>query len=270
MLRSMHLLDRSTFFRIYGSRPLFGMVHLRALPGSPFAEPIDRVVAAALTDAEALAEGGAAAILVENFGDRPFHRQVGPATVAAMTRLITGIRGAVDIPVGVNVLRNDPLAALAIAAATGATFVRVNVLVGAMLTDQGIIEGDAAEVQRLRVRLCPDVHVFADHMVKHAAPLASYDPMQLAKDLRFRGLADAILVTGRETGHAADPDRFALIREATPDTPLLAASGMTEETAAALRDIDGAIVGSSLKKDGILDNPVDRDRVRRIVAALKG
>lgn len=265
----METLGRSEFRRHYGARCLIGMVHLRPLPGSPLAEPLDRCIATALRDAEALALGGAAAIMVENFGDRPFFQRVPAETVASMTRVVTELVRNVDVPVGVNALRNDALAALAIASATGARFIRVNVLVGAMLTDQGIIEGDAAEVQRFRARLCPDVHVFADHMVKHAAPLAAYDPAQLAKDLRFRGMADAILVTGRETGSAADPGRFALVREATPDAPLLAASGVTSETAGSLRDIDGAIVGSSLKQDGILENPIDPERVKRLVAALR-
>lgn len=269
MLEGMQLLDRTRFASTYGRGALIGMVHLRPLPGSPLARPLNETIDEACRDAEALARGGAAAVLVENFGDRPFYQQVPSETIAAMTRILAEIRRVTELPLGVNVLRNDPLAALAIAAATGVGFIRVNVLVGAVLTDQGIIQGEAARVQRERARLCPHVNVFADHMVKHAAPLADYDPVQLAKDLRIRGLADGLLVTGRETGHPADPARFQLIREAVPDAPLLAASGVAPGTAASLGGIDGAIVGSSLKQDGVLENRVDPDRVRRIADELR-
>ena len=113
-------------------------------------------------------------------------------TVAAMTRVITQIVAEVRMPFGVNVLRNDALSALAIAAATGAAFIRVNVHTGAMLTDQGIIEGDAYATLRKRASLAPNVLIFADHLVKHATPLAEVDPIQSARDLRLRGLADAL------------------------------------------------------------------------------
>ena len=143
------------------------MVHLRALPGAPlFGGSLDEVIEAAMADANALAAGGCDGIVFENFGDRPFHKRVGPETVAAMTRVITEVRP--KLPFGVNVLRNDARAALAIAAATGAQFIRVNVHVGVMATDQGIIEGEAAETLRLRT---PHVLIFADYLVKHATPI---------------------------------------------------------------------------------------------------
>src|SRR5919112_5093978 len=121
-----------------------------------------------------------------------------------MTRVITEVAREVRLPFGVNVLRNDALSALAIAAATGAAFIRVNVHTGAYVTDQGIIEGDAYATLRKRAALAPDVLIFADSLVKHATPLGDVSP----KDLRERGLADAVIVTGSETGAAADPARL--------------------------------------------------------------
>jgi len=165
----------------------------------------------------------------------------------------------------VNVLRNDAASAIAIAAATGAAFIRVNVHTGAMLTDQGIIEGRAAETLRLRAVLAPGVLIFADHRVKHATPLAAVDDDQAAKDLRQRGLADAIIVSGRETGAAPDAKHFARVRAAV-DGPLLIGSGLTEGNAQAFADADGAIAGTSVKREG----RVDRERVERLVAAFKG
>jgi membrane complex biogenesis BtpA family protein len=175
-----------------------------------------------------------------------------------MTRVICEVKP--KVPFGVNVLRNDVHAALAIAAATGAAFVRVNVHTGAMLTDQGIIEGEAAETLRRRAALAPEVLIFADHFVKHAVPMGGVDPIQSAKDLRFRGLADAILVTGAETGLPPDAGSVAKLREAV-DAPILIASGLSEENVAELADADGAIVGTSIKSG----DAVDRGRVARLV-----
>src|SRR5436305_9160046 len=123
---------------MFDSRPLFGMVHLAPLPGAPlFGGSLDAVIDAALADARALRDGGADGLVFENFGDRPFFKdRVEARTVAAMTRVIIDVTQEVGIPFGVNVLRNDAASALAIAAATGAAFIRVNVHTGAMLTDQ--------------------------------------------------------------------------------------------------------------------------------------
>ena len=226
------------------------------------------VIEAALDDAKALESGGAAGLFIENFGDKPFFKTVGAETVAAMTRVVTEVRRECSLAVGVNVLRNDGVSALIVAAATGAEFVRVNVLVGAMVTDQGIIEGEAARVLRKRSELCPDVLVFGDHRVKHAVPVTPDNPLQSAKDLRHRALADAIIVTGEETGAAADAAQLTSLRNAV-DAPLLVGSGLSAENAGSYRDlIDGAIVGTSLKIGGDVSKAVDVTRVRTLVAAL--
>lgn len=265
------MLTRDGFAARFGKRAIFGMVHLHALPGAPlFGGSIDAVIDAALADARALEEGGASGIFIENFGDRPFFKTSVPAvTVAAMTRVITEIARTVKVPLGVNVLRNDVASALAIAAAVGAAAVRVNIHTGAMLADQGIIEGDAAATMRLRATIAPSALVFADHLVKHATPLAPADPVQTAKDLRLRGLADAVIVTGAETGASPDVSRFALLRKAIPDAPLLAGSGVTAENAASFGEADGAIIGTAFKEDGDVDRPVDRKRVEMLVRAWR-
>lgn len=263
------MLTRSAFAARFAARAVFGMIHLRPLPGAPLLASMDDVIEAALRDARAIAAGGCDGVVIENFGDRPFARgRVEAETVAAMTRVVAEIAREVRLPFGINVLRNDPLSALAIAAATGAAFIRVNVHTGAMVTDQGIIEGDAYATLRKRATLAPGVLIFADHLVKHAAPLGEADPMQSAKDLRLRGLADALIVTGSETGAAADPSRLAALRDVL-DAPLLAGSGVTADNAHHFTAADGAIVGTSIKHDGKVDAEVDRARVERIVNAFK-
>ena len=257
------MLSRSEFSKRFGARAVFGMVHLRPLPGAPlFGGSMDEVIGAAAADAKALAAGGCDGILFENFGDRPFHKHVGAETVAAMARVIADVRP--PLPFGVNVLRNDARAAIAISAATGAQFIRVNVHVGVMSTDQGMIEGEAADTLRMRASVAPLVLIFADFLVKHASPVGDHS----ARDLRERGLADALIISGAETGEPADVQRLARTRAAV-DAPILIGSGLTAANARDYTDADGAIVGTSVKRDGRVDMPVDTARVERVVRAFK-
>jgi uncharacterized protein len=251
-----------------------GVVHLASLPGSARgggAGDLTAVIERARRDAAHFGEGGADALIVENFGDAPFARdRVEAHVVAAMTLAVAVVREESGLPVGVNVLRNDVLSAVAIAAMAGGRFVRANVYVGAVVTDQGLIEGRAAEVQALVRRLAAPVAVWADVDVKHATPLAPRPVADLAEDAVERGLAAAVIVTGRATGQpAADADLQA-VRAAVPRTPLYVGSGVTVATVAALlRIADGAIVGTAAKVDGIVTNPVDVARVRAIVRAAQ-
>ncbi len=160
---------------LFGVRkPLIGVVHLLPLPGSPgWKGDMAAVLARARQDAAALAEGGADAVIVENFGDAPFSAEpVGPLTVAAMTLAVQAVSGTADLPMGINVLRNDPYSALAIAVATGAGFVRANVHYGVMVAEEGLIQGRAHDTTRLRHSLGVDesVKILADVLVKHASP----------------------------------------------------------------------------------------------------
>ena len=243
------------------------MVHLLALPGSPsFGGSIDEVITTAVTDAEMLIEAGFPALMVENFADVPFYADQVPAeTVAALAVAVHEVTGT-GVPVGVNVLRNDGLAALGIAAATEARFIRINVLTGMMITDQGPIVGRAAEIQRARTVLCPDVEVWADVMVKHAVPPAGLDAYQAAIDTVERGLADAVIVSGSGTGVEPDLEEARVVRTAVPETRIVIGSGANEDNLDHLLDVaDSVIVGSSIKLDGEATNRPDRSRVERFV-----
>ena len=230
------------------------------------------VVERALADAEALATGGMDALLVENHGDAPFFRKrVDAATVAAMARVIAELRRTVRLPIGVNVLKNDAQAALAIATATGARFIRVNIHAGAAVADQGVIQSDAAATLRYRRLLGADVKIFADVQAKHGVPLVPVDLEQEARDCVTRGLADALIVSGRATGEATPLEDVRRVRAAVKEVPLLVGSGVTPESVAELLSTaDGVIVGTSLKREGRLGNPVDPERVKRLVEAARG
>jgi len=253
------------------SRLLIGVVHLRALPGSPrWKDGLAHAINHAVVDATALERGGAHALILENFGDIPFTRgPVGPETVAAMAAVACELRRKVRLPIGFNVLRNDPLAALALCAACGGSFIRVNVHCGAMVTDQGLIEGNASETVRYRSRICPEALILADVHVKHAAPLGA-TPIEIsALDTIERGLADAIILSGTGTGAPTDLMQVERVRQALPHAKLLIGSGITATNVGQyLRHANGVIVGTSLKSSGCVDNAVDPRRVRTLVRAM--
>lgn len=254
--------------------PVIGMVHLLPLPGSPdWGGDMGAVLAAAGEDAAALADGGVGAVMVENYHDVPFFaEQVPPETVAAITRAAAAVREAcAGLPLGINVLRNDARAALGVAAAVGASFIRVNVHTGAALTDQGLLQGRAAETLRSRRILAPGVGIMADLRVKHAVPLAPRPLAEEAGDLRRRGLADAVIISGPATGEAADPAELTAARAELPDCPLLIGSGAARGNLSRfLPGADGFIVGSSLKSAADTGrHRIDPERVISFVAAMR-
>lgn len=250
---------------------LIGVIHLRPLPGSPgFAGDVAAVAAACARDAHALGDAGFDGIIVENYGDAPFEPgAVSPVTVAAMTRCALAARvAAPTLTLGINVLRNDPEAALSIAVASGAAMVRVNVHVGARLTDQGLIQGQAHKTLRLRRALGADhVRLLCDVDVKHSAPLAPRPLAEETSDLVARGGADAVLVTGSGTGRSVNlRDLDEVIRAA--GVPVLVASGVSEGALAAIKRAHGVIVGSALRADGKAGGPVDPGLAKRFAEAF--
>jgi membrane complex biogenesis BtpA family protein len=251
---------------------LIGVIHLGPLPGSPgFDGDFSACLAAATSDARLLAEAGFDSLIVENFGDAPFFADEVPAvTVAAMTRAVAAVAEAASVPVGVNVLRNDARSALSIAAATGAAFIRVNVLSGTMTTDQGVITGRAAEVMRLRRELGLATEVYADVMVKHAVAPPGMTVELATADTVKRGLADAIIVSGEATGAEPALELVRRAASAAAGRPVLIGSGTTETNVASLLEVaDGVIVGTALKIDGVTTNPVDPARAGSLVRAAR-
>ncbi len=254
-----------------GSKVLIGVVHLKPLPGAPrHRQSLADIIKFAVADAVAYERGGAHAVFVENFGDVPFTKaDVAPETIAAMTAAGCAVRAAVKLPIGFNVLRNDARAALALCAACGGDFIRVNVHSGAMLTDQGIIEGDAYHTLRYRERVAPGAQIFADVHVKHAVPLGDWSLEDAANDTVERGLADALIVSGVGTGKAAEIGDVERVRAACSHARILLGSGVNVDNVKDFLSIaDGVIVGSSLKRDGKLANPVDARRVAALAKAV--
>jgi uncharacterized protein len=260
------------------SVPVIGMLHAPPLPGSSrAAATLDEIVQAVLQDAQTLTAAGVHALMLENFGDAPFFPgRVPRHTVAAMTRLACEVRRESNLPLGINVLRNDGCSALAVAAAAGADFIRVNVLCGARVTDQGVIEGIAHRLlRRRRILDCGHISILADVDVKHSAPLAARPIADEIADVIQRGGADAIIVSGSATGSSVDVEQLRIAKEAAGRTPVLAGSGASADNLGELLPhVDGLIVGTSLKAAGVATNPVDALRAGRFMrtyeASLSG
>ena len=249
-----------------------GMIHLLPLIGAPKFRSMDEVINQALMDVEILCKAGFKGILIENLGDAPYYpTEVPQETVAGMTAVIQLVKREVlknypEVKLGVNVLRNDAKAAIAIAKAVKADFVRVNVLHGAMVTDQGIIESNAHEVVRYQKNLRGEkVEVLADAQVKHARSMANFSLEEEIKDITERSLADGIIISGERTGTAPSIAKLKEAKKATK-LPIIIVSGLSMENMEEyLPLLDGYIVGSSLKEKKELERPISEKLAREFI-----
>ena len=246
-------------------KAIIGVVHLLALPGSPRFSSDEEVRRRALRDAFALYHGGVDALLFENFGDVPFSCKAEPHVIAYLTSIIEEVKREVPLPFGVNVLRNDAPAALAIASATRGEFIRVNVHTGARLAPEGIIVGEAHRTLRYRSLLRSGVKIFADLAVKHSLPLANQSLEEEVAACVERGLAEAVIITGKATGEPPGIEELEQAKRVS-SVPVIVGSGLSAENCSALLSFaDAAIVGSSVKEGGVVTNPVSEARVRALM-----
>jgi uncharacterized protein len=253
-------------------KAVIGMIHVPALPGAPRCsmnfEEIRRFV---LTDSAALAEGGVDGLMLENFGDVPFYAARVPAhTVAFLSTLAFEVKKQVSLPLGINVLRNDGMAAIAIATAVGAEFVRVNVYTGARLADQGILQGQAYKIARYRRALDGTAQIWADVAVKHSAPLGDRALEDEVEDTVERGLADAVIVSGSSTGKPTALEDVRTAKLHAGNATVYVGSGVDDSTIESLLEVaDGVIVGTAFKRLTKVSAPVDVARVRALVSTVR-
>ena len=250
--------------------PIIGVVHLPPLPGAPlYSGNFDDIINRALRDARVLEENGIDGIIVENYGDKPFRIRIKePETIAAMAVIVHEIIKEVSIPVGVNFLRNSAIEALSIAHICKAKFIRVNAYVEPIVSDSGILHPSAPELLRYASKLNAKIGIFADVKVKHGVSLYFADVVDIAKDALERGLASAVIITGRKTGEAPNEKTLRRLKEANI-SPVLIGSSFNPKTLYLAKNADGAIVGTFFKINGITDNPVDPKRVKLLVNLVR-
>lgn len=272
-LDSLQIRDLS---EIFGTpKPVIGMVHLWPMPGAPgyTGYGMETIIDHGLRDALALVEGGVDGLIVENMWDIPFRSgpHVQPESIAAHAVAARAVKQAVNLPLGINLVHNGGVALLGIAIAAGASFIRVCMFTGAGVWDAGAWdEGSSADLMRRRAELhAGHIKILADVDKKHSVRFPGIDLATHIEWTRFFG-ADALIVSGRMTGDAPDIGKVREAKSLAGDRPLLIGSGADERNIAAFMEAaDGVIVGSSVKRDGRNENPVDVERVRRFVAAAR-
>ncbi|OON41653.1 BtpA family membrane complex biogenesis protein [Izhakiella australiensis] len=257
------------------TKSVIGVIHCDAFPGAPKYKdrPIKEIIENAIRDADNYLSGGVHGLIIENHGDIPFAKpeDIGPETSAIMAVITDNIRARFGAPLGINILANAAIPALATALASGADFVRVNQWANAYIANEGFIEGAAAKALRYRNQLRANhIRVFADSHVKHGshAIVADRSIKELTRDVDFFE-ADAVIATGQRTGDSATLEEIDEIRSATT-LPLLVGSGVTPDNVCAiLGRTQGVIVASTLKRDGVWWNEVELARVKHFIAAAR-
>lgn len=261
------------FEQLFGTvKPAIAMVHLGALPGAPLHDKeagVDGLVEAARRDLAALQAAGFDAVMFGNENDRPYEFQVDTASTATMAYVIGCLKQEIQLPFGVNVLW-DPMASMALGAATGARFVR-EIFTGTYASDMGPWTPDAGKALRYRDRLNrEDLAVFYNVSAEFAWSLDRRPLADRARSAVFSSIPDAVLVSGQITGEAAELSDLEAVKQALPDTPVLANTGVKHETVAdVFAAADGCIVGSSLKVDGDTWNQVDAERAADFMARVR-
>ncbi|KSW12218.1 hypothetical protein CF15_05535 [Pyrodictium occultum] len=256
---------------VLGFKPLIGVVHLPATPSSPRGHgDVERLVEYTVNEAGKLEEAGFDAVIIENYGDKPF-------AVAGRDDVLTAVLSVVarevvrstKLPVGLSVLRNNASIALAVAYATGARFIRLNAYCDTRLSPEGLLAPAAREVEQMRKQLDRHIMVFADIDVKHSYPLGSYDLGAVLSDCVERGYMDAVIASGQATSRPPDPGYVAFIKRGSPK-PVLLGSGLRQENLQLYWNIvDGFIVGSSIKYGGRTANPIDPEKAKRLAEAVR-
>jgi uncharacterized protein len=261
------------FQTVFGrSKPVIGMVHLGAMPGSPLYDPeagIDGLVRSARQELAALQKAGFDAVMFGNENDRPYEFAVDTASTATMAYVIGQLRADIAVPFGVNVLW-DPMASIALATATGAGFVR-EIFTGTYASDMGPWTPNAGSAMRYRDRLGRrDLAMLYNVSAEFADSLDRRPLADRARSAVFSSIPDAVLVSGQITGEAAALSDLEAVKKVLPDTPVMANTGVKHATIAdVLRVADGCIVGSALKVDGHTWNAIDPDRAQDFMARVR-
>lgn len=263
------------FKELFGkSFPVIGVIHLQPLPGAPRYRgmSIKEITRIAVEEAKMMVDNGIDGLIVENFRDMMFKKRVGPETVAIMTYVASKVVEAVNVPIGICVLQSDPFAGLSIAKAVGGRFIRVPYYTETYIVDTGIMDSVAADALRFRNFIdAVDVKIFADVHIKHGYSLSRRPIEESAEDAYKRGLADAIIVTGKKTGGVTDPNDLKAVKKALPEVPLIVGSGVTPENLADYIPsfADAVIIGTGLKKNGKTEKTVDPIRVREFMKKIE-
>ncbi len=253
-------------------KPVIAMCHLRALPGDPgydAQQGLDWVVERARADLRALQAGGVDAVMFSNECSLPYLTRVEPITTACMARIIAELFDDMNVPFGVNVLW-DPIASIDLAVATGAAFVR-EIFTGVYASDYGTWDTNCgAAIRHQHAVGAQGVRLLFNIVPESAAYLAPRNVADIARSTVFNARPDALCVSGLTAGAETSPAALKVVKEAVPDTPVFANTGVRlSNIEQQLAIADGAVTGTAFKRDGFIWNEVDSQRVQAFMQKVK-
>jgi membrane complex biogenesis BtpA family protein len=253
-------------------KPIVAMCHLKAMPGDPGYDPgkgMEWIVEMARADLRALQDGGVDAVMFSNEASLPYLTKIEPITTACMARVIAELRPDIRVPFGVNVLW-DPAASIDLAVATGGQFVR-EIFSGVYASDYGLWNTNCGEIIRHQYAVhAKHVKLFFNIVPESAVYLAERHVVDIAKSTVFVSNPDALCVSGLTAGTETPFQTLQQVKAAVPETPVFANTGVRASNVAQMLSIaDGAIVGTTFKRDGYIWNEVDANRVREFMQAAK-
>jgi membrane complex biogenesis BtpA family protein len=254
------------------NKPIIAMCHMLALPGDPGYDAdkgVDRVIQSARRDLHALQDGGVDAVMFSNEASLPYLTKVEPITYVTMARVIGELRTEIKVPYGVNVLW-DPKASIDLAMATGALFVR-EIFTGVYASDFGMWNTNCGEVVRHQHAIhAQHVKLLFNIVPEAAVYLGRRDIAEIARSTVFNAKPDALCVSGLTAGVASSAETLRRVKEAVPNTPVLANTGVRPENLREQLGIaDGAVTGTTFKRDGYIWNEVDGERVREFMSVAR-
>jgi membrane complex biogenesis BtpA family protein len=254
----------------YGNKPIIGMIHLDALPGTPKHKyPISTIIEHAVAEAKVYKEAGIDAIAIENMHDVPYlNKVVGPEVVSVMAIIGYEVKRAVGLPTGIQILAAANKEAIAVAHAGGLDFVRAEGFVFAHVADEGIMSSCAGEILRYRKQIGADsVLVWTDIKKKHSSHSITADvSIKETATAAEYFLSDGVIVTGAATGQEASIEEIRACKQGVNDIPVLVGSGVTLENLEDYLDVcDGLIVGSYFKTNGDWMLPVNLERTKKFM-----
>ena len=252
-------------------KPIIAMCHLEPLPGDPGYKAdkgLAWIMESARRNLAALQEGGVDAVMFSNEQSLPYLTKVEPITYVTMARVIGEILREIKVPFGVNVLW-DPTASIDLAVATGALFVR-EIFSGVYASDFGLWNTNVGATIRHKMALAPDLRMLYNIVPEAAVYLGERSIVEIARSTVFNNRPDALCVSGLTAGVEADTQVLTSVKQAVPDTVVLCNTGCRlDNVERQLAAADGAVVGTTFKKDGRFENPVDRARVRAFMDKVR-
>jgi len=247
-------------------KPIIGMIHLPPLPDYEGSPGMDAIIQSALCDLEVLEHFGVDGALVENEYDRPHRIKATGKTIDAMAAITKAlVEKSKNCIIGVEILLNDAKASLDVAKAAGADFIRTDYFVDQMSRPgYGEFEIDPAGIIQHREKIgAQNILIMADIQVKYAKMLINRTMSESAK-LAEQNFADAVVVSGRETGDAPVTNDLDQACQGC-NIPVIIGSGADAGNARKLLfHCDGAIVGTALKEE----KNVNAEKVHKLMRSI--